>query len=116
MLKLTRAQDHHFQALEDRKVVAQMAQFLRENEPDEHEPITEDEASALAAQCYARGREMGLYRRDKLCLFAFLTRITGGEALRSPELQQAMTEPGANPHHVVDETLNVMKIYAAAET
>ncbi|MEM9437094.1 MAG: hypothetical protein AAGA15_08640 [Pseudomonadota bacterium] len=115
MFKLSSTQITDLQRAEDTRNIARIAEYLRRTEAADLPPMSDIERSYLAKQSFLRGRELGLKRRNKLCLFAFLVRETGGEALHAPEIEEAMTSPGANPHHVLDEMVEVMKIAAEAE-
>lgn len=115
VFKLSSTQITDLQRAEDTRNIARIAEYLRRTEAADLPPMSDIERNDLAKQSFLRGRELGLKRRNKLCLFAFLVRETGGEALHAPEIEEAMTSPGANPHHVLDEMVEVMKIAAEAE-
>lgn len=115
MITINNSQKARFQALEDERIIQDIAAFLGRLHPGDGPAFTPEENLTTARESYHRGRELGLRWKDKLCLFAFLVRITDRAALSEPLVETAFTEPGADPHHVLTQMLEGMKILARAE-
>jgi len=115
LLKISAQQKADFQEIEDQRMIRDIAAYLNRLEPDAAPPFTDEETLSTARDSYHRGRQLGLHWKNSLCLFSFLVRATGGQALTEPVVEDALTESGVDPHHALDEILEVFKISDRAE-
>lgn len=115
MITISSEQKAHFQQLEDQRAILDIATYLTDVIPVDDPGYTEAETQETAQTSYHRGRALGLRLQRSLCLFAFLVRETGGAALTEPLIEEALCEPGGDPHHALDEIFRAMKITAQSE-
>lgn len=113
MLRLTPALEAAGQRVQAELFIAEMCVYLVDDcqVADKQSPELEE----LCRSAYARGIELGLTQKSSLLMFGWLVHETDGQALNSPEIEAALTEPGADPEWAMDQILNTVGLMARAE-
>ena len=72
--------------------------------------LSDLELQNLCTTSFHRGRKLKLRKKKSLFLFGFLVHETGGHALLSPEIGNAISESGFDPDVAVDQIVQVALI------